>query len=430
MAISGDKDNVDDEYSDGYGKWGTGPTHEQSEAARRFVKQVAAERQDERMRNRFRGCLIGGAVGDALGAPVEFMSHGQIVREFGPQGIKDYVPAFGRLGAITDDTQMTLFTAEGLLRGFVRGCVRGISSYEGVVDHAYQRWLLSQGESSLNKDVRRDGWLWEHKDLHSRRAPGLTCLSAMKSKRKFGEMANNDSKGCGGVMRVAPVGMFAWHQRNEESTVRRCFDLGCGVSGLTHGHITGKLTAGVFAVLVFELLQGNTLERALFYARRLLDAGADKGGESDGNRHSLSSVHGVSAEYAETAAAIDHAIRLAASSERPGPEQVAKLGEGWVAEEALAISVYCALVARDFEEGVSLAVNHSGDSDSTGAITGNLLGASLGVDAIPGRWRKPLELKRVINSIADDLYEYPGWSIAHSYDAEDNKRIVARYPGV
>jgi ADP-ribosylglycohydrolase len=121
---------------------------------------------------------------------------------------------------------------------------------------------------------------------------------------------------------------------------------------------------------------------------------------------------------------------LAASPEKPSPHQVAKLGEGWVAEEALAISVYCALVARDFEEGVTLAVNHSGDSDSTGAITGNLLGASLGVDAIPGRWKKPLELKRVINSLADDLYEYPGWSIAHSYDAEDNKRIYARYPGV
>jgi ADP-ribosylglycohydrolase len=366
--------------------------------------------------------LIGGAVGDALGAPVEFMSHHQIVREFGPDGIKDYVPAFGRLGAITDDTQMTLFTAEGLLRGFVRGCVRGIVSYEGVVDHAYQRWLLTQGESSLNKDVRRDGWLWKHKDLHSRRAPGLTCLSAMRSKLKFGDMANNDSKGCGGVMRVAPVGMFAWHERNHEGTGRRCFELGCGVSGLTHGHITGKLTAGVFAVLVFELLQGNTLERALFHAKRLLDDGAP--------RQSADGFDQRAVEYAETWSAIEHAIQLAASPEKPSPHQVAKLGEGWVAEEALAISIYCALVARDFEEGVSLAVNHSGDSDSTGAITGNLLGASLGVDAIPSRWKKPLELKRVINSLADDLYEYPGWSIAHSYDAEDNKRIYARYPGV
>lgn len=431
MTSSAKEDDVDQEHLDGYGKWGTGPTREQVEATRQFMNQVATEKQDKQMHNRFRGCLIGGAVGDALGAPVEFMSHHQIVREFGTEGIKDYVPAFGRLGAITDDTQMTLFTAEGLLRGFVRGCVRGISSYEDVVDHAYQRWLLTQGESSLNKDVRRDGWLWKHKDLHSCRAPGLTCLTAMKAKRKFGEMATNDSKGCGGVMRVAAVGMFAWHEQNHEATGRRCFDLGCGVSGLTHGHITGKLTAGVFAVLVYELLQGKSLERALFHAKQLLDGGAGDGSGSggDSNRHSRFEGHGVSAKYLETSAAIDHAIRLAASSKRPGPEHIAKLGGGWVAEEALAISIYCALVARDFEEGVTLAVNHSGDSDSTGAITGNLLGASLGVDAIPSRWKTSLELKRVIYSIADDLYEYPEGSTAHSYDAGDNKRIAARYPG-
>ena len=66
--------------------------------------------------SRCRGCLLGGAVGDALGAPVEFMRHSQIVARFGPGGVRDFAPAYGRTGAITDDTQMSLFTAEGLLR--------------------------------------------------------------------------------------------------------------------------------------------------------------------------------------------------------------------------------------------------------------------------------------------------------------------------
>lgn len=79
------------------------------------------------MRSRFQGCLIGGAVGDALGAPVEFMNYGEIVLKFGPDGLKDYVHAYGKIGAITDDTQMTLFTAEGLLRAHVRGCMRGLA---------------------------------------------------------------------------------------------------------------------------------------------------------------------------------------------------------------------------------------------------------------------------------------------------------------
>ena len=104
---------------------------------------------------------------------------------------------------------------------------------------------------------------------------------------------------------------------------------------------------------------------------------------------------------------------------------IAELGEGWIAEEALAIGVYCALVASDFREAVTLAVNHDGDSDSTGSITGNLIGAMLGVEAIPDSWLHELELADVIREIADDLLEYPGWPGA---SAEHRARIEERYP--
>src|SRR5690606_32842060 len=90
-------------------------------------------------------------------------------------------------------------------------------------------------------------------------------------------------------------------------------------------------------------------------------------------------------------------------------EQVEALGGGWVAEEALAIALYCALVAEgDFAAGVRLAVNHSGDSDSTGAIAGNLLGVMLGEEAIPAAWLRELELRDVIEQIADDLFRAAG----------------------
>jgi ADP-ribosylglycohydrolase len=78
-------------------------------------------------RERFIGCLLCGAVGDALGAPVEFMKRAEILQAFGPTGIANYAPAYGGLGRITDDTQMTLFTAEGLLRAEVRGHLKGIT---------------------------------------------------------------------------------------------------------------------------------------------------------------------------------------------------------------------------------------------------------------------------------------------------------------
>src|ERR1700744_4883480 len=103
-------------------------------------------------RERFHGCLLGGAVGDALGAPVEFYSRNEILAQFGPTGIADYAPAYGGIGMITDDTQMTMFTAEGLLRYWVRGRLRGgVSTHTGATANAYLRWLHTQGETPIHK---------------------------------------------------------------------------------------------------------------------------------------------------------------------------------------------------------------------------------------------------------------------------------------
>ena len=80
------------------------------------------------------------------------------------------------------------------------------------------------------------------------------------------------------------------------------------------------------------------------------------------------------------------------------------LGEGWVAEETLAIAIYCALrYQNDFSKGIIAAVNHDGDSDSTGAVTGNILGALIGYDAIEEKWKTNLELHDLIIEMADSI---------------------------
>jgi hypothetical protein len=92
------------------------------------------------------------------------------------------------------------------------------------------------------------------------------------------------------------------------------------------------------------------------------------------------------------------------------------MGGGWVGEEALAISLYCALAAEgNFAKGVRLAVNHTGDSDSTGSITGNILGAMQGKATIPALWLRELELKDVSPS---PLSRQKTWSLkVHSMPA-------------
>ena len=138
----------------------------------------------------FKACFLGGAIGDALGAPIEFMSIDQIRAIHRDQGLNDYSEAYGRKGAITDDTQMTLFTAEGLILSKVRQEYQGDEGVISAVYHALLRWLYTQ-ETNLQGDLIQnhgtcsivDGVLTGYKELFSLRAPGNSCLSALKSGR-------------------------------------------------------------------------------------------------------------------------------------------------------------------------------------------------------------------------------------------------------
>lgn len=341
-------------------------------------------KSDRRTLTHFSGCLTGGAVGDALGAPVEFINLDEIINRFGPGGISDYAPAYGRKGAITDDTQMTLFTAEGLIISQVRNRENLAPSQISVfVYQAYLRWLSTQQSgpehliSQHGTCVMVDGQLIMHKELYSRRAPGNSCLSALMS-NKMGTINDsvNDSKGCGGVMRIAPVGLFLKPDH--------VFDTACEIAAITHGHPTVFLAAGCLAQIISEIIHGADLLEAA---------------------NTTISILKTRKNHEECLEAISAALN--AWKHKPISFQtVEKLGRGWIAEEALAISLYCALAAdNDFEKAMILAVNHSGDSDSTGAITGNILGTMYGMDAIPEKYLKELELKELIMEISQDLFE-------------------------
>jgi ADP-ribosylglycohydrolase len=94
---------------------------------------------EKRSKEYFRGCLLGGAIGDALGWPVEFLKLNEIKKKYGEDGITDLVAGINGKAEITDDTQMTLFTAEGLLRAENRGRKKGICHIPSVVYYAYLR---------------------------------------------------------------------------------------------------------------------------------------------------------------------------------------------------------------------------------------------------------------------------------------------------
>ncbi len=343
------------------------------------MKPLWSRAQQQDYRSRVRGCLLGGAIGDALGAGIEFDSLEKIRAAHGPLGVTDYVPAYGRRGAVTDDTQMTLFTVDGLIRAHLR---RDSGGWHPPTDvHlAYLRWADTQRD--WGPDERRTdlGWLGREEWLYAQRAPGSACLSGLSGPdaARLGTLdapKNPHSKGCGTVMRAAPFGLLmGW----EPALV---FQLAIECSVLTHGHPTGYLSAGSLAVIVHTVVRGGTLEEGVQSALTLL---AERPG------------------HEETSAALRAALDAVRAGE-PSAQRVAALGEGWVAEEALAIGVYCALVAEDVRSGLLLAVNHSGDSDSTGTVCGSLLGALHGETALPAGWLADLEGRGTILQLADDL---------------------------
>ncbi|MEU6096365.1 ADP-ribosylglycohydrolase family protein [Streptomyces sp. NPDC047079] len=332
-------------------------------------------------RARVRGSLLGGAVGDALGYPVEFTSLDRIRSLHGEQGVTGLVPGGGGVvGRVTDDTQMTLFTVEGLRQAHERERHKGIGGgWPRLVREAYGRWFDTQ---RLPGPPEGAGGLAAQPWLYARRAPGNACLSGLAQdfvpdpRAELGRPGpvNSDSKGCGAVMRSAPFGLT----RVPADTA---FAMAAHSAQTTHGHPTGYYSAGAFAAIVAHLAEGDSLEGAVLRVLRLL-------ARYPGHEETTDAVRG--------------ALDLAAEGS-PTAEKVETLGGGWVGEEALAIAVYCALVEPDVRRALLLSVNHSGDSDSTGALCGNLLGAHHGDHGLPQDWLERVEGRAEITVLADDL---------------------------
>jgi len=344
--------------------------------------------------DRIHGCLLAGACGDALGAPVEFLSLEGISARYGESGITAFDQAYGGVGLITDDTQMTLFTTEGLIRAFVRFAHKGICHPPSVVHNAYRRWLRTQDESYAPSSAGAlDGWLIAEQRLWHRRAPGNTCLGALRERGSLGTPATNNSKGCGTVMRDAPFGLLWWNDPAKALT------LAAETASFTHGHPSAWYASGALAALIAGLMAGHDIESAVSQALSLLAGKPDAG---------------------EVQSALERACDI--SRESNWSKRLPELGAGWVAEEALAIAVLCALAARSPEDAIVAAVNHGGDSDSTGAITGNIVGAFYGPDALPRAWVDAVELRDVILQLAEDLTAV----VEGKADAE---KLWGRYPG-
>ncbi|MFG3498008.1 ADP-ribosylglycohydrolase family protein [Streptomyces sp. NPDC047928] len=335
-----------------------------------------AEQQD--FRARVRGCLLGGAVGDALGAAVSELPVEAIRAAHGADGLTDLAPAFGRRGAVTSATQLTLFTVDGLIRAQVR---RDTGAWHPPTDvhRAYLRWAATQRDWGPDERRKDNGWLAAEEWLYVRRAPARACLTGLGDDLlgTLDKPKNPTARDAGAAVRSAPFGLLVgWEPHLVCQLAVEC-------AAQTHGHPTAYLAAAAFAVVVHGLARGQSVEAAVQGALAQL---ASRPGHQP-----------VTDALGQAIAAVRQGV--------PGPDRIASLGDtdGEAAEDALAIAVYCALVGEDVQHGLRLAVNHDGPSATTGALTGGLLGALHGETALPPAWLAELEGRPTVLALADDF---------------------------
>lgn len=342
------------------------------------------------LKSRIHGCLLGGALGDALGYAVEFDSIADIRRRFGPQGLTGLEQLSGPRH-FSDDTQLTLYTADGLVEALEWANAGVGADVNACLWLAYLRWLATQGEDAgASAPVPQPRWIDGNEVLRQQRHPDKDCISGLAT----GEMGtsarpvNPAAKGPGTVMRSAPFGLVP------HIAPDAVYKLSADAAALTHGHPAAHQSAGIFSLLIHRLVSGDGLR----------DAAAGV----------CAHAAGLPAVAPELPGRLEAALSLAEKGVVAPGELVQVLGGGWLAEEALAVALYAVLATlppddavirpeRHFRDALAVAVNHSGGSDTAASLAGNILGALYGEDCLPAPWLDVLEAPEVIRGMAEQL---------------------------
>lgn len=329
------------------------------------------------------GCLIGMALGDALGAETEFMNIQEILRRFPPDGPQE--PP-GNPARVTDDTQMALAVGEAL----------------AAAPRPYS-------PKSLGEHLRRTFVDWYH-DPQNNRAPGRTCMNACKKLSRnvvWIEASNIGSKGCGANMRVMPVALL-----DIDSATRA--KIAQFQAAFTHGHPTGLAASDLTAFVIADLGDGGdpqTLpERAREYAQSQREVyHQDWLGDLWERAHTPRTAQEyIAGGWDECLGVLDR-LNAALLKGDKETDPCLQTGAGWIAEEAFATALLCFLL---FPDDPVMAIRRgavtSGDSDSIACIAGAFAGAHHGINAWPADWVERIEYRDRLMALSDALNQHMG----------------------
>ena len=335
----------------------------------------------------YRGCLLGMAVGDAMGYTVDDRSLEQIRQDYGPEGLLGYDLVNG-YADVSSYTQLAAFAGNGLLLGLTRGQMQGIMApYVRYIALAEREWAQTQRYSgNPERSVR---WVSRGRELRGRRCMDTRMLDTLSRGRPGSLEEPVNRFMTPGAMTVAiPVGMFFSPLRTGREEIDR---LGAEAVALTHGAPQAFLSGGVLAHIISRIIWDG--QRNL---KELVKESIDAVQEGFGREYR---------QVTEVRDGLNMALRLAASHNVSCVDAMEHL-KCTTVPEILAGGVYAALCyENNFDEAMITAVNHSGCSAAVGAVTGAILGARLGEESIPDFYLEPLEPAALLRELADDMLQ-------------------------
>ena len=338
-------------------------------------------------RSSYRGCLLGMAVGDAMGYTVDNRSWKEIQEDYGPDGLLGYDLCNG-YADVTSYTQLAAFTCNGLLLGLTRGQMLGkMAPFVKYIGLSSREWAASQ--RAWGREEPNFCWLSLQSDLCRRRCMDTRMLDTL-SRKKQGtpEDPINNFSAPGSITAAIGVGLFYDHDRMDQQEIDL---LGAEAVALTHGSPIAFLTGTVVAHIISRLLRrpDGKLKNLFLEA---VDAMKEQFGHQYSQAYEISTLvrHAITYAEAENLNPVDVMERLKCDS----------------AAGVLAGAVYACLSSHeDFDSAMIVAVNHSGASAAVGALTGAILGIRLGEDALPEFYMECLEPRETLRELADDLFD-------------------------
>lgn len=339
-------------------------------------------------RTSWRGCLLGLAVGDAMGYTVNSHSLAEIREDYGPNGLQGYDPVNG-YADVTSYTQLAAFTANGLLYGLTMGRSKGtMSPFINYIARSHWEWACSQ--QMMDRPARTVCWLFREKSLCRRHCID-TRMKEVILRKQFGtpEERYNSMTTPSAITAAVGVGMFYDPADMSRSEINR---LGMEAVALTHGDPMAHLPGAAVTYMVSAALAdpAMAMEKLVEKTMEAFTAQFDS-------------------QYHRYVSQINNLVKMAVSMSRDpsiAPVDAMEKLQCKTGAQVLAGTVYALLTGgEDFDASLITAVNHSGASAAVGALVGAILGARLGVDALPEFYLECLECGEVLRELADDLYQ-------------------------